>query len=94
MSLETKEKLTTLLLDVSLPRLPEGHHGSAVSPQHSPAEGGHRVDADQAADEGVSAALQQSYDVRPHVVRVLLPEILSVEEERNLLNEPLKLNYL
>lgn len=76
-----RTKLTALLLGVSLSRLPEGHHGSAVSAQHGPAECRHRVDADQATDEGVPAALQQSYDVGPHVVRVLLPEVLRVGEE-------------
>lgn len=71
---------------MSLPRLPEGHHSSAVSAQHGPTERSHWVDADQATDEGVSAALQQSNDIWPHVVRVLLPEVLSVEEARDLLN--------
>lgn len=72
---------------MSLSRLPESHHCSAVSAQHGPAERSHRVDADQATDEAVSAALQQSYDVRPHVVRVLLPEVLGVGEERGILSE-------
>lgn len=71
-------ELTGLLLPVSPPGLPEGHQGPEVGAQHRPAEGGSRVDAHQAADEGVLAALQQRHDVRPHVVRVLLPEVLHV----------------
>lgn len=69
-------QLTGLLLRVSLPGLPEGHQGPEVGSEHRPAEGGRRVDAHQAADEGVLAALQQGDDVRTHVVRVLLPEVL------------------
>lgn len=68
--------LTRFLLSVSLARLPEAHHCSEIGPQHSPAEGSHRVNPDQATDEGVLAAFQKGNDVRPHVICVLLPEIL------------------
>lgn len=61
---------------MSLPSVPEGHHGSEVSPEYSPAEGGHWVNTDQATDEGVLTALEKRDDVRPHVVRILLPEVL------------------
>lgn len=57
-------------------RLPESHQGPEVGSKHGPAEGGHRVDAHQAADEGVLAALEQGHDVGPHVVSVLLSEVL------------------
>lgn len=68
--------LTTLLVDVSAAGLPESHQGSEVGSQHGPAEGRHRVDSHQAADEGVLAALEQGHDVGTHVVGVLLPEVL------------------
>lgn len=71
--------LTTLLFFVSPSRLSEGHGGSEVCPQHGPAEGGHGVDANQAPDEGAPAAPQQGHDIGPHVVSVLLPEILRAE---------------
>lgn len=61
---------------MSLSSIPERHHTSEIRPEHRPAEGGRRVDADQAADEGVFTALEQSDDVRPHVVCVLLSEVL------------------
>lgn len=63
-------------MGVPAARLPEGHQGAEVGPQDGPAEGRHRVDAHQAADEGVLAALEQGHDVGPHVVSVLLPEVL------------------
>lgn len=62
---------------VPLSSLFESHQSSEVSSENGPAEGGRRVNADQAADEGVLAALQQSHDVRAHVIRVLFPEVLS-----------------
>lgn len=68
--------LTRPLVLGPLPSLPESHQGSEVGPEHGPAERSGRVDADEAADEGVPAAFQQGYDVRAHVVRVLLSEIL------------------
>lgn len=68
--------LTRFLVGVSAAGLPESHQGSEVGPQHRPAEGRHGVDAHQAADEGVLAALEQGHDVGTHVVRVLLPEVL------------------
>lgn len=68
--------LTRLLVGVSPARLSESHQGSEVGPQDGPAKGRHRVDAHQAADEGVLAALEQGHDVGPHVVSVLLPEVL------------------
>lgn len=67
-------------MGVSAAGLPESHQGSEVGPQHRPAEGGHRVDAHQAADEGVFAALEQGHDVGTHVVGVLLPEVLRETE--------------
>lgn len=72
------QELTSPLLCVSLPSLSESHQGPEVGSEYCPAESGRRIDAHQAADEGVLAALQQSYDVRAHVVGVLLPEILHV----------------
>lgn len=72
--------LTRLLVGVPAARLPESHQGSEVGSQHGPAEGGHRVDAHQAADEGVLAALEQGHDVGPHVVSVLLSEVLREKE--------------
>lgn len=63
-------------MGVSSARLPESHQGSEVGPQNGPAEGRHRVDAHQAADEGVLAALEQGHYVGPHVVSVLLSEVL------------------
>lgn len=63
-------------MGVPAARLPESHHGSEVGSQNGPAEGRHRVDAHQAADEGVLAALEQGHDVGPHVVSVLLSEVL------------------
>lgn len=63
-------------MGVSAAGLPESHQGSEVGPQHRPAEGRHGVDAHQAADEAVFAALEQGHDVGTHVVRVLLPEVL------------------
>lgn len=50
--------LTRLLVGVPAARLPEGHQGSEVGSQNGPAEGRHRVDAHQAADESVLAALE------------------------------------
>ena len=69
---------------VSLPSLPEGNQGPEVSPQHRPAERGRWVDANQPTDEGVLAALQQCHDVRTHVIRVLLPEVLRNSESERL----------
>lgn len=71
-----RRRLTRFLVGVSAAGLPESHQGSEVGPQHRPAEGRHRVDAHQAADEGVFAALEQGHDVGTHVVGVLLPEVL------------------
>lgn len=68
--------LTRFLVGVSAAGLPESHQGSEVGPQHRPAEGRHGVDAHQAADEGVLAALEQGHDVGTHVVSVLLPKVL------------------
>lgn len=73
-------ELTGLLLRVPLAGLSESHQGPEVGSEYRPAESGRRVDAHQPADEGVLAALQQSDDVRTHVVRVLLPEILRVKK--------------
>lgn len=75
-----RRSLTRFLVGVSAAGLPESHQGSEVGPQHRPAEGGHGVDAHQAADEGVLAALQQGHDVWTHVVCVLLPEVLHETE--------------
>lgn len=72
----TARVLTRLLVGVPAACLPESHQGSEVGSEHGPAEGGHRVDAHQAADEGVLAALEQGHHVGPHVVRVLLSEVL------------------
>lgn len=66
-------------MGVPAARLPESHQGSEVGSQHGPAEGRHRVDSHQAADEGALAALEQGHDVRTHVVSVLLPEVLDDE---------------
>lgn len=63
-------------MGVSAAGLPKSHQGSEVGPQHRPAEGRHGVDAHQATDEAVFAALEQGHDVGTHVVRVLLPEVL------------------
>lgn len=49
--------LTSLLVRVPLPGLSKSHQGPEVRPEHRPAESGRRVDADQAADECVLAAL-------------------------------------
>lgn len=68
--------LTCFLVGVSAAGLSESHQGSEVGPQHRPAEGRHGVDAHQATDEAVFAALEQGHDVGTHVVRVLLPEVL------------------
>lgn len=73
----TKHFLTSFLVSVSTSGLPESHQGSEVGSQHSPAEGCHRVDSHQAADEGVLAAFEQGHNVRTHVVGVLLPEVLN-----------------
>lgn len=73
-------RLTRFLVGVSAAGLPESHQGSEVGPQHRPAEGGHGVDAHQAADEAVLAALEKGHDVGTHVVRVLLPEVLREAE--------------
>lgn len=70
-------RLTRLLVSVPATRLPESHQGPEVGSQDGPAEGRHRVDAHQAANEGVLAALEQGHDVGPHVVSVLLSEVLS-----------------
>lgn len=72
---------TSFLLHVSFPSLPEGHHGPEEGPQDSPAENSHGINANHATDEGVLAAAQESHDVRPHVIRVLLAEILGEEKE-------------
>lgn len=69
-----------LLLLVSFPSLSEGDERSEIGADHGPAEGGHRIDSHQATDESVSAALQQSHDIRTHVIRVLLPEILPIKQ--------------
>lgn len=69
-------ELTSLLLPVPPPSFSKSHQGPEVGSEHRPAEGGGRVDAHQPTDEGVFAALQQRHNVRAHVVRVLLPEIL------------------
>ncbi len=61
---------------MSLPSIPEGYHGSEIGPEYSPAEGGHWVNTDQTTDEGVLTALEECDDVWPHVVRVLLSEVL------------------
>lgn len=66
-------------MGVSAARLPESHQGSEVGSQHGPAEGRHRVDSHQAANEGALAALEQGHDVGTHVVSVLLPEVLDNE---------------
>lgn len=68
--------LTCFLVGVSAAGLSESHQGSEVGPQHRPAEGRHGVDAHQATDEAVFAALEQGHDIGTHVVRVLLPEVL------------------
>ncbi len=61
---------------MSLPSIPEGYHGPEIGPEYSPAEGGHWVNTDQTTDEGVLTALEERNDVWPHVVRVLLSEVL------------------
>lgn len=68
--------LTRLFQRVSLPSISKSHHSSEVRSQNCPAESGRRVDADQATDEGVFTALEQSNNIWTHVVSVLLPEIL------------------
>lgn len=68
--------LTCFFVGVLFPSLPERNKSPKVSPQHSPTEGRHGVDSHQATDEGVLAAFQQSHDVGPHVVSVLLPKVL------------------
>ena len=58
------------------PGLVEGGHAPDGGPQDAPAEHGHRVVADELPHKGPVAAPQQGHDVRTHVVRVLLTEIL------------------
>ena len=68
------------------PGLVEGGHSPDGGPQNAPAEHGHRVVADELAHEGPVAAPQQRHDVRTHVVRVFLTEILRdlVDEDETL----------
>lgn len=73
---------TSFLLHVSFSSLPEGNHGPEEGPEDSPAENSHGIDPDHPADKGVLAAPQERHDVRPHVIRVLLSEILWKEEEK------------
>lgn len=49
--------LTSLLVSVSLSSFSKGHQGPEVRSEYRPAESGGRVDADQAADKRVPAAL-------------------------------------
>lgn len=72
---------TSFLLHVSFSSLPKRDHGPEKGPQHSPAENSHGINPDHPADKGVLAAPQQSHDVRAHVIRVLLSEILGKENE-------------
>lgn len=72
---------TCFLLHVSFSSLPKSNHGPEERPQDGPAEHGHRVDPDHPADKGVFAAPQESYDVRAHVIGVLLTEILGKEKK-------------
>lgn len=58
------------------PGLPEHGHGVDGGPEHGPAEHRHRVHADELPHVGAVAAPQESHDVWPHVVHVLLPEVL------------------
>lgn len=79
--------LTGLFVFVLFARLTEGHGASEERSQNSPAERGHRMNSHQTADESVSTAFQKRYDIRPHVIRVLLPEILQDrEQERSTLH--------
>lgn len=56
--------------------LPKHSHGPDSGPEHGPAEHGHRVHANELPHVGAVTAPQQGHDVWPHVVHVLLPEVL------------------
>lgn len=72
---------TSFLLHVSFSSFPKGDHGPEKGPEDSPAENSHGINANHPTDKGVLAAPQESHDVRAHVIRVLLSEILGKEEE-------------
>lgn len=69
-------QLTGLFVFVLFARVTEGHGASEERSQNSPAERGHGMNSHQTADESVATAFQKRHDIRPHVIRVLLPEIL------------------
>lgn len=77
---------TSFLLHISFSSLPKRNHGPEKGPQDSPAEHSHRINPDHPTDEGVLAAPQESHDVRAHVIRVLLPEILGKEGGKRKIN--------
>ena len=69
---------TCMLCCPAPPCLVEGSQGAYGGPEDAPAEHGHRVRTDQLAQEAPLTAAQQRNYVRPHVVRVLLTEVLRV----------------
>lgn len=69
----------------------EGCQGAYGGPEDAPAEHGHGVCTNQLPQEAPLAATQQSHDVWPHVVCVLLTEVLRVGVRGNI---PPKSQYL
>lgn len=69
----------------------EGCQGAYGGPEDAPAEHGHRVCANQLPQEAPLTAAQQSDYVWPHVVCVLLTEVLRVCIKKNI---PLYSYYL